>query len=494
MNFDIKYKSNHIIFSQFDNIMKGGFLKLKDNKVIELWQNPYFSDNFVNFYLFVNEFLRGRISNQLEKKFLKLFKLNTESEFIDFLIYFVNKLTNIIYKNVSTKTKYFYRGEIRKEFNHNIGDTIFYPTFQSVTKSISTAHNFTFTDVQIKLLFVIEIPKGFHYKKLDTKLTIYDKKTNITKFFDEKEYLIMPNSYYIIIDKFIIYKNIHIIKLVMVHQDYHTITNDDFYIYKNISANINDYKNFNTDLLTNFIKLSKEHEKNVLYLNTNIFEDFVINYVFYDILKMPAMNNMFKLDMQQIHYELSKLDDSNIKEIYENIKNLGVGYYDFELKEIDKYKSKIMAIDFILKTNFNLIKKLTVFCGYKNYTDTYSVPKFIKFLKKQKLNEEFTYSKILQTETSLDYYLYNSIFNHDYPVYNIKKDNQTELLYYKYLIQFNLKNTKICVNNLHDYETDDFIILIPNFKMKIINIQNISNRFGMNCEYFTIDVSSNYLI
>ena len=51
-----------------------------------------------NFYLLVNKFLRG-LNIEIKDKWLKILKLNSTQDFYDFMMYYINKLTNIIHKN-----------------------------------------------------------------------------------------------------------------------------------------------------------------------------------------------------------------------------------------------------------------------------------------------------------------------------------------------------------------------------------------------------------
>jgi hypothetical protein len=485
MTFQISCSKKNIICNQEDeNIQNGGYEEIKNNKIIELWQNPDFNDEFINFYLLVNRYLRG-LQIEIKDKWLKILKLNSTQDFYDFMIYYINKLTNIIHKNISTKKRIFYRGEFRKNFNYHIGDTIFYSTFQSVSSSISTAFKFSQgSKNDINLLFVIEIPENFCYKELNTKLKLYNYKEKVTEYIDEKEFLIMPNSYYVIVDKFIIYNNTNAIKMRMYHQDFHKIENKELYKEKYLLINKKDTKNFQSSELNNFVSLTKKYQKNIDYLNS--LNSYKIFYKFYDILQNPNLDNLFNLNMIDIEKKLLEIDVTNIKEIAEEIKKLGIGYLEYEIRNLKKYEEKINNIKLILNTQFNIINKLTVYSGYYNYNNLFKTPDFIELLNRKKINEEFEYNKILVGHNTIDKYLYKDIYNQDPPNNKIKKNNKTSLLYYKYLIKYEAINVKLCVSDIHEYKNDDYIILIPNFKMKIIKNKKILNDYKLPCIYYEI--------
>lgn len=487
MNFDKLYNELFETKDQINcNIQYGGYEELTNNKIIELWQNPDFNDKFINYYTKVNKYLRG-IKIDINEETLKILKLNSIKDFYDFMNYYINKLTNIIYKNPSIEKQIFFRGENRKNFNYEIGDVIFYSTFQSVSSSISTAFKFSRgSKNSSKLLFVIEIPKNFYYKMLTTKLKLYNLKNNVTEYIDEKEYLIIPNTYYVIVDKYIIYGNTNVIKLRLFYQDYYQIYNNVLYQEKNILPKHNDYKNFNSKELNNFIILSKKYQKTIDFLNS--LNSYKINIKYYEELEKVNSDDLFNIDIEKINNKLALINQYNFKEIAEEIKKLGIGYYESELKNMIKYKERIGRINLLLKTNFNYISKITVYAGYYNYDRTFKIPEFIKIIKSKNVNEFFEYNKILRTNYTIDNFLYSDIFNKDSPNNKIKKNTKTSLLYYKYIIQFNVLNTKICVCDVHEYKNNDNIILIPNFKMEIKNIKNMINKYNLKYIYYEINL------
>lgn len=487
MNFGILFNSFYNDEYQKEYSQSGGYDELKNNQIIELWQNPDFNDKFINFYTLVNKYLRG-IEIKVNEKMLTNLKLNSKRDFFDFMVYYINKLTNIIYKNPSSKTEIFFRGEFRKIFNYEIGNVLFYSTFQAVSSSISTAFKFSQgTSKDVKLLFVIEIPKGYYYKILTTKMKIYNYKDKTTQYIDEKEFLVLPNSYYMIVDKFKIYNNTNVVKIRLIHQEYYQITNNELYKEDSFIPDFKTLKNikkFNCKELNNFIDLSKKYQKMIDFINS--LEPYKISVKFYEILNDPNLNNLFNIDIDEIIKKLSLINDYNFREIANEIKTLGIGYYNYHLNRQDEYKERINIIKLLKNIDYNYINKIIVYTGFNNYDKSFKLPEFIEVLKKQKINEDFIYDKILKTRYTPDMYLYDDIYNMDKPNNKIKKNNKTALMYYKYLIKFNIVNTKICVNNMHEYKNDDNIILIPNFKMKIINIQKLVNKYNLDYYYYEI--------
>ncbi len=492
MNFEILFNTLNIIETQKEySLQTGGYDELKNNQIIELWQNPDFNEKFINFYTMVNKYLRG-IQINVDEKMLKILKLNSKKDFFDFMIYYINKLTNIIYKNPSSKTEIFFRGEFRKNFNYEIGNILFYSTFQAVSQSISTAFKFSQgTSKNVNLLFVIEIPKDFYYKILTTKMKSHNYKEKTTQYIDEKEILIMPNSYYIVVDKFTIYNNTNVIKIRLIHQEYYQIRNNELYKEDNYIPDYKTLKNnkkFNSKELTNFINLSKKYKKMIDFLN--LLDAYKTSMDFYKILNDSNLNNLFNIDIDEIIKKVSLINGYNFREIANEIKTMGIGYYNYHLTKINEYKERINTIKLLINIDYNTINKLNVYAGFYNYDTSYKIPKFIDLLKKQKINKEFIYDKILRTRYNSDIYLYDDIYNLDKPNNKIKKNNKTSLLYYKYLIKFNIYQTKICVCNIHEYKNDDNIILIPNFKMKIINIQKLMNKYNLEYYYYEIELTN----
>lgn len=460
------------------NIQMGGYNELTQSEIINLWQNPDYNEKFINFYLLVNKYLRG-MTLEVKDEWLIGLKLNSKKDFNDFMIYYINKLTNIIYKNVSVEKKIFYRGEHRKNFNYQIGDTLFYSTFQSVSTSISTAFKFGEIDNRdVKLLFIINIPEGFHYKSLTTRLKTYNYKEKITYLIDEKEYIVMPNTYYVIVDKFKIYNNVNVIKIRLYRQEYHQIINSELYREDNKLPKPEKMLNFNSPELNKFIKKSVRYQKMINKFNS--MKSYQIGKYFYCEMNDYNNSNMFNLDMSVINKIVEEIDESNIKNKAEEIKKLGLGYYDYQIKNISKYKKRIERINILLNTQFKIINNLIVYAGFYNINTLFKKPEFIEYIKNKKINEEFEYKNILITHLEADKFLYKDIYNNDYPYKKLKKGNNTKLMYYKYLVKFYLSSVKICVSSTHDFEYKNNIILIPNYRMKIIEKNCKINNFDLS--------------
>jgi hypothetical protein len=470
------------------NVQTGGYEEMAQNQIINLWQNPDYNEKFLNFYSLVNKYLRG-IELEIKSEWLSILKLNSKRDFYDFMVYYVNRLTNIIYKNVSDEKKVFYRGEHRKSFNYRIGDTLFYPSFQSVSSSLSTALKFAESDnSDVKLLFVIEIPRDSHYKVLTTKLKTHDYKKKITYLIDESEYIVMSNSYYVIVDKFPMYNNVNIIKMRLYHQEYYQITNNELYKEEVIYPTVSNLKNFNSQELNKFIKKSEKYQKMINVLNN--MKSYQIGRAFYYEMTDSNNSSIFNLDVGAINKIVEQINNLNIGDKAEEIKTLGLGYYDYQIENILKYKKRIQRINLIVNTEFKPIDKMVVYGGFNNWNREFKKPEFVEFIKNKKINEEFEYDKILITRLEPDGFLYEDIYNMDYPHKKIQKGTSTKLIYYKYVVKFYLSNIKICICSTHDFEDKNNVILIPNFKMKIIERNEKINRFKLPYIEFKINLSN----
>jgi hypothetical protein len=467
------------------NSQSGGYNEMTHNQIIELWQNPDYNETFINFYSLVNKYLR-KTEIKVKSEWLVALKLESKKDFYNFIIYYINKLTNIIYKNISTEKKFFYRGEIRKSFNHGVGEILYFPTFQSVSASISTAYKFSESSTGIKILFVIEIGAGFHYKPLYTHLKIYDYKKKITQIINEKEYIVMPNSYYVIVEKSKIYNDVNLIKLRLCDQKYYQINESKLCERENIFLKKNQIKNFNSVEANNFMKKSVQYQKMVDYLIS--MKDYQISKNFYNELNNSDLSNMFSVQIEPINKLLDKITSFNALEIMEEIKKLGIGYYEYEKKHIEKYKKKIERISIIINTNFKSVEELTVYGGFYNFTSEYKKPEFIEFLKGKEYEKEYLYDKILITNLNSSAFLYDDIYNSDFPHVKIKKNKSSAVLYYKYLLKINLSNVKICVCSSHSYEYCNNIILIPNYKIKIVKKEKKINKHDLPYILYTIDL------
>ena len=485
----IQFEKINIIENQIDySIQEGGYSEMTQNQMIELWQNPDYNETFIDFYSLVNKYLR-KTEIEVKSEWLVALKLHSNKDFYDFLVYYINKLTNIIYKNVSTEKKIFYRGENRKSFNHRVGDILYYPTFQSVSTSISTAYKFSESVTGTKLLFVIEIPSGFYYKPLYTHLKMHNYKEKITQIINEKEYIIMPNSYYVILEKNKIYGDVNVIKLRLCEQKYYQITNSKLYEPEELILKNDKIKNFNSKELNNFINDSVKYQQMVNVLIS--MKEYQIHRNFYNEMNNDELSNIFNVDIVSINKISAQISNLNIKEKLDEIKNLGIGYYDHELTKISKYKKKLDRINIIINADFKRMDKMTVYAGFYNLTNKFKKPDFIEFINKKKSGEEFEYDKILTTNLELSKFLYEDIYNNDYPHRKLKKNNITKLVYYKYLVKFNLKNVKLCVCSSHSFESYNNIILIPNYKIKITEKIKKNNKYELPYILYKIDLIGN---
>ena len=484
--YKINFNETSIIGDQLDyNLQEGGFEEMTSNKIIELWQNPDYDRTSINFYSLVNKYLRG-IEIIVKSEWLVALQLQSKKDFYDFLIYYVNKLTNIIYKKISVEKKIFYRGENRKSFNYSVGDILYYPTFQSVSASISTAYKFSESTTDTKLLFMIEIPAGFHYKALYTQLKTHNYKEKITQIIDEKEYIIMPNSYYTIVEKSKIYGDVNLVKIRLCEQKYYQIVNSKLYEPEELTLKNEQIKRFSSKELIKFINKSIKYQKmiNTLVLMKN----YQINRIYYDELNDLNFSNMFDLDIVSINQIKEQITNYNIKEKAEELKRLGVNYYDYQLRNVSKYKERLDTLNIIINADFKRTEKLTVYAGFHNVNSHFKKQEFIEFIKNKKIDEEFEYTKIFRTNLEPNKFLYDDIYNSDYPHKKIKKNNKTKLVYYKYLIKFDLKNIKICVCSTHYFEKYNNIILIPKYKMKVTEKNKKHNKYNLPYTLYKIDL------
>lgn len=482
MGYSLIINNDNIIEIQYNNQF-GGYETINNSQVINLWQNPDYNGKFINYYSLVNKYLR-REKIKIESDYLDGLKIKTQDEFYDFMIYYTNKLTNIIYKNTSTEKEIFFRGEHRKEFNYKVGDTLFYPTFQSVSASVSTAYKFSEYESRIKILFVIQINKGFHYKALTTRLKIYNYARKITKYIDEKEYLLMPNSYYTIVEINMIEQNFLIVKLDLFFQDYYQIDNRELYEQKNL---VNPVKKFNSSIADNFIKKYFQYKKIIEKLNS--MEKYKIAKKYYDELIDEERADIFNLPIEQIQLISQTINILNIKEKVKEIKDLGLKFYKKIVSDISKYKESILTIQMIRAIEYNSVNNLSVYIGFNNYDKNFNRPKFVNLVKQNEKNIKFSYERILITNLTDKKFLYSDMYNDEYPHCTLKKKSNSKLIYYKYLFKLNLSNVKICVCSSHYYEYENNIILIPNFSMEIINKTKLLNKYDLEYEYWEINVS-----
>jgi hypothetical protein len=484
----ININSNNIIETQYEQyVQSGGYEEMTHNQIIHLWQNPDYNKQFINYYSLVSKYLRKE-KFVIRPSYLQGLKIKTNNEFYEFMIYYINKLTNIIYKSTSQEKKYFFRGEHRKNFNYKVGDTLFYPSFQSITTSISTAYKFSESGSksEIKLLFVILIDKGFHYKTLTTRLKLYNYKDNITKYVDEKEYLVLTNSYYTITEIITLEVNFFIVKLKLFYQEYYQIENGKLYEQSDLS--VSKIETFTEPKIKEFIVNYHQYKKLLTKLSS--LSEYEISDKYYSLLSNVNLSNIFVIPIDLISKISQSINTLNIKEKALEIKELGLGYNDGELDKVSNYMEKILSIVMIRNIEYKSVKKMTVYCGHYNLNKFFKKDPFVQYIKKAKNNELQIYNDIIITNLSDNKYLYSDIYNNEYPHTKIKKDSNIKLMYYKYHFKFNLSDVKISVCGTHNYESQNNIILIPNFSMEIINKKKFLNKYNLKCELYEINVKS----
>lgn len=96
--------------------------------------------------------------------------------------------------------------------------------------------------------------------------------------------------------------------------------------------------------------------------------------------------------------------------------------------------------------------------------------------------------KFLITQLKPGKFLYGDVYNYNYPHIKIKKYNKIKLIYYKYLIKFNLQNIKICICSIHTIEQNNNIILISKYKMKIREKIKRNNKYDLSYILYKIDL------
>ncbi|AYV80169.1 MAG: hypothetical protein Gaeavirus13_11 [Gaeavirus sp.] len=480
--YTIEYKNNNNYIPIYKETQSGGFKNHTHHEIISLWQNPEYDNKYLNFYNLVNLFLRKK-PIKIKKHYLESLNVINKDELRDFIIYYINRLSKIINNNISTNTIILFRGEHRLTFNQQIGDVLFFPTFQSASTSISTAYQFSHTSKnETQLLFVIQIPDKFRYKKIRTKLKLHDKTNKITTTLDEKEYIILPNSYYIITDKQIIYKDVHVIKMKLFFQDYHIITNN--VLYKQQEIYPKNKQNFDSPVLNDF-KILTHYYKRMIYL-LNKLDAYSVPTQIFEILQNESHQNIFQLDLTPISSFRELITQDNLKNYAQQIANIGIG---LEITNIEKYKKKLSALSKIPNYQFKTIESITLYAGFTNVDYLLKEREFISIIKKHKI---INYNKIIITSLIPNEYLYDDIYHDEHPHKKIRRDDaprSEKLYYYKYIIEINVTNTKICICKEHVYDWQNNILLIPNFDIVVKSKEHKKNKFGLPYILYKIDLS-----
>lgn len=449
---------------------------MKNKEIFDLWQNPYHNNVLINFYNIVNSYLRKELNeNDITKDILNSFNIKTYNEFIIFLNTYIKNLKNIIYKNKNTHYTILYRGEHRKKFNFNKNDIIVYNNFHSTTDNIYIAYGFSqnLNDNFQRILFIIYYPKNSVFKKLYNKMTVYNDTENITETINENEYLIPPNSYYQILHIEKIYNNVIVVKMQLLLQDKN---NNEFILQpKNL-------KIFNDK---NFIELKKlsVNYKNEIKQLTN-FKKYTIHNDLYELLFDENNNNVLLLDLNKIIKNIDSIDDKNIKTILNNIKKLGIGYYDYDLVNPKNYIKKIKTIKLLKNIEFNKFTGI-LYSGFFNVDNVLQKYEFIQIIEN---NNSGIFDKIIKTKINDSYYLYDDLHNNIFPTGTLQKNNKKITQYFKYVIKFIVKNIEIvvCKNIEHFYQS--FILLVSKFNFNILSKKKFKNKFNFNCIFYEIEI------
>jgi len=498
--YSIKFTKNHIIEniiinSDLTKKLIGGRINddYSNEEIIGLWQNPDYNKKYLDLYKLVNMYLLNK-EFKIKQEYLDAIKVNSNEEFYDFLNYYINKLSNIIAKNISDKDIILYRGEARHEFNYGIGDVIFYPTFHSASSSISVAYKFAecwnieIDKPCVKILYVFDLPAKSYYKKLDTLLQTYNYDHNITYLIDEKEYLIIPNSYYVIVDKQIIYNNVIVIKMKLIFQDIKK-DNKDFKSYVPLKLiPTNEQLDYFTDKKLDHFKQLTENYSDMVNIILSMSE-YNVSIDIYDILYLEKYSNLFNLDIKQI-YKLSKdINEINIKNIAKRIRKLGIEYTNYELSNSKNYIKKIDTMYNIISYNFKIINDINLYVGFNNINRLFEEDTFIKKISKLNTNDRLIWDQILVTQLIPSKYYYNDIYNDDYPRMNIIKDNKKVLRYYSHVIEFVIDKAKICICNNHYHDFENNIIIIPKNNCILLSKEIKYNKFNLQYNYYKISLS-----
>jgi hypothetical protein len=430
-------------------------------QILKLWQEPEYNGVVVNLYEFVNNWLRGEPIDVTDDV-LRAFSFENKERFIEFLKLYSSKLYRYILKHRSTEYKVFYRGEHRKDYDGQIGDEIFYKNFHSASKDICLAFGMSSNiENHKRIMFVIYLPIGSSFLELKTKMITYNKKDNIKEIHNENEIILPMNSKYIIINK----EKLGDVSVYKITPTGEYFKDDKYDIFK---------ENF------------KKYWKIINKLRT--LKRYFINENLFDLLSDSNIDELFnKPDninkMINICEKIKPEDD--IKYIAESLKELGIGYYDHELKYRDYYLSKVCSIKYLPQTKFKFYNGI-VYVGYLNFNKLLQKYKFIEYLENNKTD---IYNNILIGQLTDDLFAYNSI-GRCKSTQELERDNKKILIYYKYICRINLKKIKIGVcekinsNNFDFYQT--YVLILPAFKITIDKIKKMRNKYGNRIIYYDL--------
>lgn len=443
---------------------------LNDDIILNLWKNKYYNGKLTNINHIVNLFLRNKkIEDVLKNNIMRIFNLSCEKDFNDFIKYYIGRLTKIIYKNASNKSKILYGGECIKKFNKKEGDIIKFKKFQSLTDNIYSAYEFS-KDVDNKcnrILFVIHMPSGSMYKKTTNNKEVYNMEHNVIISTEYREYIIIPQSEYKIID-ISNYDNFKIVKLVLIKQ-----IDIKFDIVKSIEDK-------------NLTELKKDIEKNKQLINSlNKMEKYKVNNQIYELL-LTNIDNYYNINNPEIVKIINDINKKNIIEKTDKLKEYGIEIDEFSvyfdqssyIKELKTFK-KLQELKF-KKYNGKL------YTGFYNINKDMDKPKFIELLNNKKKGE---FNEIIQSRLTKDYYIYDDIDNKMMQTSTIKKDTESILQYYKYIVELKLNNVKICVANDINNSNQKFILIIPPIKYNFLNKTEFYNKHNQKCYKYVVEIN-----
>ncbi len=465
--------------------------KFDTESIIKLWQNPYYKNVLLNIFSVVNYYLwnnKLRIEKSLFESLNKEFGMST-IDFEKFVINYINSLTKILYKTPQ-ESIILYRGESRSILpDFKKGDIMLYKNFHSTSDNISFAYNFSLitSSSKYKLLLVLKIPSGYHYRKLNKSLEFTNSKLKITEYYDEFEYLIPPNSYYRVVSVTKLSENTFVIKGLMVLQEKHLIEGTEYRSKELPLERTKDFKDTNYD---KFVKEYKNYEKSLESLK-KLYE-FQINQTVYSILSRSNNEDIFKLDLDFIQEKSKLITEETYQDVLTELER--VGFIITENKSKNKSQSK-SQIDLTIKKLRNLaffdfnsiqrVEKLKVYTGYDNYLLNLQVHSLISQFEKSDVG---TINLTIKTNIIPDCYYYNCVTNDMYPRVSIKKNGKKTLIYKKHIIEFYLKNVKIVTSDQIVSRNDSYILLIPNFEYKIIEKIHGKNKFGLKIIQYKIEL------
>ncbi len=434
--------------------------KFNDENIISLWQNPYYKDVLFNIYKIVNNFLR---TGEIKINQSKLNKLDIKIDFFEeFLIKYINKITNILYKDEQDNI-IVYRGENRETFEINSNDILLYKNFHSTSNNISLAYNFSLSKTKPnnkRLILVLKIPKGFYYKKLDKPVKYINDKDQIIEYHDEFEYLVPPNSYYQVTKVINLTERVILIKAVMIRQEKYIFSSiKDKYIEK--APVIRKVKDFTDKNSEEFIEEFYNYYRSLSILNK--LDKYQIRHKIFSLIKKSYQNLIFTHDVNNL---------GELIELFEN---------DFN-EDTDILNKSITNVRNIPQEIFS-ISKIKVYAGIYNINWKFNTPKIIKMFDENKTG---IYNQIIVAKIIPDCFYYDCVVNNMYPTTSLEKDRHKELVYTKYILELELNNVKILVSKEPEFYYETSILLLPFFKYELTQVVKTKNKFNLPLSIYKI--------